>query len=43
MCFKKKNCREKVFNSNEDIINAVNTEIEKLQKQDFEKCFKKWL
>jgi len=39
----KKNLRGKVFDSNEDIINAVNAELAKLKKQDFEECFAKWI
>lgn len=39
----KKNLRERVFSSNDDITNTVNIELEKLKKADFEKCFAMWL
>ena len=39
----KKKLKGKVFNSNEEIINAVNAELDKLKKQDFEDCFQKWI
>lgn len=39
----KKDLRGKIFTSNEEIINAVNVEIEKLQKEDFESCFERWI
>lgn len=32
-----------MFNTNEKIINAVNDEIAKLQKADFEDCFSRWI
>lgn len=37
------NVKGKVFDSNEEIINAVYTELVKLKKEDFEECFQKWI
>jgi len=39
----KKNLRGRVFNSNEEIINAVNDKLSKLQKANWEDCFARYI